>query len=68
MSSRAFFLILIFGRAGSSLSCGLSLVAVQRFLLAVTSPVAEHLGCPGFSRCGMWARYLQFLDSRAQAQ
>ena len=35
------FLILIFGCAGSSL-CRLSLVAVQRFLLAVASPVAEQ--------------------------
>ena len=36
------FLILTFGCAGSSLLCGLSLVAVQRFLIAVASPVAEH--------------------------
>ena len=41
--------LLIFGCAGSSLLCGLSLVAVHGLLTAVASLVAEH------QLQGMWA-------------
>ena len=34
------------------------------FLTPLASPVAQH----GFSSCGQWARQLQFLGSRVQAQ
>ena len=44
---------MIFGCAGSSLLCRLSLVAVLRLLIAVAS--LQALGCEGFSSCGSWA-------------
>ena len=66
-----FFLIyFIFGCMGSSLLCGLSLLAVHGLLIAVASLFAEHRLCrySGFRSCSTWARELQLPGSGAQAQ
>ena len=48
--------LFIFGCAGSSLLCGLSLFVVCGLLMVVASLIVEHmLYSVDFSRCGLWA-------------
>ena len=76
--SYLFIYLFIYGGVGSSLLCGLSLVAASRgycslqcagfslrWLLLLQSTGFRHVS---FSSCGTWAQELWFTGSRAQAQ